>query len=165
RMQWVSDERDEAARQDFVDYISDGGFTPDQLVYAAAARSGNRGKKFSMVAALGVDRMLVTRTVEGAFNSLSFYDFVTDDLSPFLEPYPGKNSVIVMDNCVLLVFIPARCPEFNAIEGAFGWTKRMLAAEADLFAEFEPGEAIGYVAMQIGPKLARVLFRYAGWNI
>ncbi|TKA51273.1 hypothetical protein B0A53_05576 [Rhodotorula sp. CCFEE 5036] len=159
RMQWVSDERDEAARQDFVDYISDGGFTPDQLVYAAAARSGNRGKKFSMVAALGVDRMLVTRTVEGAFNSLSFYDFVTDDLSPFLEPYPGKNSVIVMDNCsihksallsstlqalgVLLVFIPARCPEFNAIEGAFGWTKRMLAAEADLFAEFEPGEAIG----------------------
>lgn len=47
---------------------------------AAAARSGNRGKKFSMVAALGVDRMLVTRTVEGAFNSLSFYDFVTDDL-------------------------------------------------------------------------------------
>ena len=103
RMQWVSDERDEAARQDFVDYISDGGFTPDQLVYvdetahdrtdfsrgygwslkgtqAAAARSGNRGKKFLMVAALGIDGMLVTRTVEGAFNSSSFYDFVPDDL-------------------------------------------------------------------------------------
>lgn len=44
------------------------------------ARSGNRGKKFLMVAALGIDGMLVTRTVEGAFNSSSFYDFVPDDL-------------------------------------------------------------------------------------
>lgn len=92
--------------------------------------------------------------------------------SPFLEPYPGKNSVIVMNNCsihesallsltlqalgefdalsipflrvaglmsvfrtriagVLLVFIPARCPEFNAIEGAFGWSECAEFASSD----------------------------------
>ena len=34
---------------------------------------------------------------------------------------------------VLLVFIPARCPEFNAIEGAFGWSECAEFASSDAF--------------------------------
>lgn len=41
--------------------------------------------------------MLHVKIVEGSFTSALFYKFI-DGLLDHMEPFPGNNSVIVMDN-------------------------------------------------------------------
>ncbi|KZP11984.1 hypothetical protein FIBSPDRAFT_679679, partial [Athelia psychrophila] len=54
--------------------------------------------RYSVLPALTIDGYAAVRVVEGSVDSVEFFDFVLNDL-PIMNPYPGPNSVIILDNC------------------------------------------------------------------
>jgi transposase len=73
---------------------------------------------------------------QGSINSERFDEFVIEYVLPLCTPFPGRNSVLVMDNAsihkseqlvkacyqagVLLQYIPPYSPDFNPIKESFG---------------------------------------------
>ncbi len=53
---------------------------------------------FSILPALSLDGFLFASIVEGSYNAALFAEFV-ETLLEHMNPFPGPNSVIVMDNC------------------------------------------------------------------
>jgi hypothetical protein len=53
---------------------------------------------YSVLPALSLDGILDVSIIAGSFNNLSFAEFI-DGLLNQMNPFPGPNSVIVMDNC------------------------------------------------------------------
>jgi len=53
---------------------------------------------YSLLPALSLDGILCLDIIEGSFNAVRFSQFI-DGLLYVMNPYPGPNSVIVMDNC------------------------------------------------------------------
>ena len=51
-----------------------------------------------MLPALSLDGILTVKIVEGSFTTERFEEFI-DGLLDHMTPFPGPNSVIVMDNC------------------------------------------------------------------
>lgn len=54
--------------------------------------------KYSMLPALSLDGIIWLNIVEGSFDSDLFFEFINGLLDQ-MNPFPQKNSVIVMDNC------------------------------------------------------------------
>ena len=54
--------------------------------------------RFSVLPALSLDGILTVKIVEGSFTTEWFKQFI-DGLLDHMNPFPGPNSVIVMDNC------------------------------------------------------------------
>ena len=54
--------------------------------------------RFSVLPALSLDGILAVKIVEGSFTTELFKNFI-DSLLDHMNPFPGPNSVIVMDNC------------------------------------------------------------------
>lgn len=52
---------------------------------------------YSLLPALSLDGILHVKIVEGSFTAVRFYEFI-EGLLDRMQPFPGKNSVIVMDN-------------------------------------------------------------------
>jgi hypothetical protein len=50
-----------------------------------------------LLPALSLDGILHVKIAEGSFTAARFYEFI-DGLLDHMEPFPRKNSVIVMDN-------------------------------------------------------------------
>lgn len=57
-----------------------------------------RFPRYSILPALSLDGILFHSIVEGSFNGETFHQFV-EELLEYMEPFPGPNSVLVMDNC------------------------------------------------------------------
>ncbi|TFK85593.1 hypothetical protein K466DRAFT_465892, partial [Polyporus arcularius HHB13444] len=55
--------------------------------------------RYSVLPALTVDGILTVRVVRGSVDGAEFYDWVISDLIPKMNPFPGPNSVLVIDNC------------------------------------------------------------------
>jgi transposase len=77
-----------------------------------------RGKRYSIVAALGLDGYVAQRVVEGSVDGEEFFDFIVEEgvrndflliplhlltllQLPQMQPWPADRSVIVMDNCAI----------------------------------------------------------------
>jgi len=164
RLKRIAAERDDAYRADWLHNIT-AHYTAHQLVFLdesskddrtmlrryGRAISGqspvdivslNRGIRYSILPALTVDGYLAVRAVEGSIEGAEFYDFVLNDVLPNMNPFPGPNSVIVLDNCsthktealrelveasgCLLIFLPPYSPDFNPIEESFSCLKKWL---------------------------------------
>ena len=54
--------------------------------------------RYSVLPAICLDGILTVKVLEGSFDSDSFARFI-DGLLCHMNPFPGPNSVIVMDNC------------------------------------------------------------------
>ena len=54
--------------------------------------------RFSVLPALSLDGILAVKIVEGSFTTELFKHFI-DGLLDHMNPFPGPNSVILMDNC------------------------------------------------------------------
>jgi len=54
--------------------------------------------RYSILPALSLDGILSNEIIEGSFTKLTFASFI-DGLLDRMNPFPGPNSVIVMDNC------------------------------------------------------------------
>lgn len=86
---------------------------------ACEVQSFNRSIRYSILPALSVDGILTVRVVRGSVDSVEFYDWVLKDLVsssyacrgslltlhlpvsqlPKMNPFPGPNSVLIIDNC------------------------------------------------------------------
>jgi len=101
-----------------------------------------RGKKYSSVAAMCSQGLLSYHTRRGAFNSVSFTEFIETFVVPEMFQFPGPKSVIVLDNAnihsvvalkriaktyhVKFLFLPPYSPKFNPIELVFSKVKKRL---------------------------------------
>lgn len=54
--------------------------------------------RYSILPALSLDGILAVDIIEGSFTTTKFARFI-DGLLDQMNPYPGPNSVIIMDNC------------------------------------------------------------------
>ncbi|KAG9023998.1 hypothetical protein FS837_005544, partial [Tulasnella sp. UAMH 9824] len=100
---------------------------------------------YSLLPALSLEGIIYSQITEGSFNGETFFDFIANLLDR-MEPYPGRNSVLVMDNCAIhkvdgiqqlveergvrLVYLPLYSPDFNPIELAFSSIKAHLRQNA-----------------------------------
>ena len=54
--------------------------------------------RYSILPGLSLDGILAVDIIEGSFTSKKFARFI-DSLFDQMNPFPGPNSVIIMDNC------------------------------------------------------------------
>lgn len=100
--------------------------------------------RWSILPAYTIDGYIATVLFQGSINTMRFEDFVIDFVLSRCTPFPGRNSVLVMDNCsihrleviatacaragVLIRFLPPYSPDFNPIEYSFhdlkAWIRR-----------------------------------------
>lgn len=60
---------------------------------------------YSILPAMSMNGILCVDIIEGSYNKLLFAKFI-DGLLDRMNPFPGPNSVIIMDNCRI-----HKCPE------------------------------------------------------
>ena len=86
-----------------------------------------------------VEDAVAYEVVYGAVNEDIFNEFVASELLPHVEPYPGKHSIIMIDNCkfhhnvdlqemvdasgAILLFLPSYKPNWNLSEFWFNGIK------------------------------------------
>ena len=69
-----------------------------QLFSLSIQLEAHSSSRYSILPAMSMDGILSVDIVEGSFDSMKFAHFI-DGLLDRMSPYPGPNSVIVMDNC------------------------------------------------------------------
>ncbi|KAI7944986.1 hypothetical protein MJO28_000038 [Puccinia striiformis f. sp. tritici] len=136
--------------------------------------------RISVLPAVCLDGMLAVMAQEGIMVRLDIEYFLEEVLMPQMNPFPGRNSVLVLDNApihhggriaeiceaarVLLVYLPPYSPDLNPIEKVFSVLKNQLkrhriltgtGADADIITEF--------LGTFISPRLMAGLFRGSGY--
>jgi transposase len=124
---------------------------PVELVY-----SFKRSERWSLLPAMTVDGYLSYMIFQGSITSGIMEHFLEFEVLPHCNPYPGRNSVIVLDNAsihrsvrvrelcgragVVLEYLPPYSPDYNPIEKSFkqlkSWIKRN-ARQMELFNGFD----------------------------
>jgi hypothetical protein len=107
-----------------------------------------RGVGYSVLPALTIDGFLSAEVVAGSFKKATFEHFILTEVVPFMNPYPGKNSILVMDNCRIhksrflarilrdmgmrVLFLPPYSPDYNPIEEAFSAYKSWIRRQGNM---------------------------------
>jgi len=145
-----------------------------------------RGRRYSILPALSLDGILDVAVIEGAVNGDVFIEFIKG-LTLEMNPWPEKNSVLVMDNVkfhlkdevhelleergIHVVYLPPYSPDLNPIETAFSCTKAWIRrhnnqVRAAMEAE-DPNEGISTLTMAViescTPAKALEWFRDSGY--
>ena len=111
------------------------GVTPQQTARL------QRGERHQILPAYSQDGVVYARVFTGSTDTLVFEEYI-QELLKHCNPYPGKNSVIVMDNApihqsaridelceqagVKRVFLSPYSPDLNPVEGFFAQLKRYV---------------------------------------
>lgn len=85
---------------------------------------------------------------QGSTNAERYAQFIRDLLVPAMQPYPGRNCIVVHDNASFhnnaevrqlvqnaagaFLPLPTYSPDFNPIELFFGWMKKWLRRHRDV---------------------------------
>ncbi|KAF7337735.1 DDE family endonuclease [Mycena sanguinolenta] len=141
---------------------------------------------YSVLPAISLDGILWVDIVEGSFNSESFEQFI-DGLLDRMNPFPGPNSVIVMDNCKIhkgenirqmieargmrCLYLPPYSPDYNPMEPGFSKMKAHMRREGHRFrsATESSDEKAAVLAelhkavFSITPQDAQGWFRHSGY--
>ncbi|KAG8945188.1 hypothetical protein FRC04_001167 [Tulasnella sp. 424] len=138
-----------------------------------------RGTRYSMLPALSLDGILHASIIPRSFTGNSFRIFV-DGLLDEMNPYPGPNSVIIMDNASIhkgpglremieergmrLLYLPPYSPDLNPIEEAFSSIKAWIRRNHDYVLSEMTGEAICDPYRVLGEGVFSVTTeKAAGW--
>ncbi len=62
------------------------------------AQPARMRENYSILPALSMDGYIACKAYKGGVNQKTFNAFIRDDVLPFCTPFPGPNSVIIMDN-------------------------------------------------------------------
>ncbi|KZP18180.1 hypothetical protein FIBSPDRAFT_683360, partial [Athelia psychrophila] len=57
--------------------------------------------RYSVLPALSLDGIIAMDIFPGSVNRERYLHFLREQLAPLLNPYPGKRSVVIMDNCAI----------------------------------------------------------------
>ena len=99
---------------------------------------------------------------------------------PHVKPFPGKRSVIIMDNAsihhcpellplvnaagAILLYTPPYCFDCTPLDnGAFGWVKRYLQKHAGTFEHVDLDLVLDKAFRRVRPRHARCFFRNCGY--
>ena len=114
-----------------------------------------RGEHVSVIAAISTKGLLDVKICRGGVDSDTFYDFINDNLLPFLYPFEDNNpqSVVILDNCkihhayetvhtiqecgALVHFLPPYSPDLNPIENIFSKVKTTLKEQETFYPELD----------------------------
>ena len=105
----------------------------------------SRGRSWSVLPTYTTDRYLpCTGIREGWYTGDTFLQWVSDELLPLCNPFPGPRSVIIMDNASIhcnarveelvrghgceIRYLPPYSPDFNPIELSFSVLKAWIRA-------------------------------------
>jgi hypothetical protein len=84
----------------------------------------SRGKRLSILAALGTNGFLAWKTTDGTFTREKFHDAMLEKIIRLLNPWPLPRSIVEMDNAKIhtypeLQYIIHQCGART--EGCMGW--------------------------------------------
>jgi transposase len=143
--------------------------------------SAKRSERWSLLPAMDVDGYIDHMVFQGAITAELMEEFVANKVLPYCTPWPGKRSVIVLDNAsihrsarladlcaeagVIIEFLPPYSPDMNPIEQTFKalktWIRRHYqGAEAYDGFEYFLEEAVQCVCYG---NSAGNFFRFCGW--
>ncbi|KAF6752744.1 hypothetical protein DFP72DRAFT_1069926 [Ephemerocybe angulata] len=54
-----------------------------------------------MLPALSTEGMIALNIFEGSVTKERFFQFIDEQIAPQLTPYPGPQSVVILDNCTI----------------------------------------------------------------
>ncbi len=105
---------------------------------ARGEKPQKRGKNISLIAALSLEKVIVSRNIYGAVDGITFEAFIVRDLVPLL----WKDACVVMDNAKIhlgemiresienvgakLIYLSSYSPEFSPIENFWSKVKAIL---------------------------------------
>ncbi len=133
-------------------------------------------RTLTVLAALTMDGVLASMTIESPTDGDIFLAFLEQVLAPHLEP----GHVVILDNLgahkvegvrplienrgAQLLYLPPYSPDFNPIEQAWSKLKQLLRGmKARLLDLLEP--ALAQALAAITPENARAYFRHCGYGI
>lgn len=105
------------------------------------SRSRNTGKRYTCVGSINIDGYLYAELIPGGLNNQTFHRILHDHIFPRMNPYPYKNSVLILDNCrahnicvqtvfdeygIVILFLPPYSPFLNPIERVFSAMKARI---------------------------------------
>lgn len=132
-----------------------------------------RGTRFHILPAISVDGIIDLLVYKGQSNKEGFVAWVKDCVLPKMNPFPDRNSILVMDNAswhhgdeitkacfdagVLLWYLPPYSPDLNPIEAMFRDIKAYMRREykkykGDGMTEAEFKEFLYNCAMEVGGR-------------
>ncbi|KAI7960205.1 hypothetical protein MJO29_005273 [Puccinia striiformis f. sp. tritici] len=137
--------------------------------------------RISVLPAVSLDGMLAVMAHEGSMRRLDIEYFLEEVLMPQMNPFPGPNSVLVLDNAaihhngrvaeiceaanVLLVYLPPYSPDFNPIEKVFSVLKSKLKRHRVLTGTDADAEIIrNFLGTFVNPGLMSRLFLGSGYS-
>jgi len=139
-------------------------------VPARVISSAKRTKKWSILPVYTYHGFVAWEVIHGSYNSELFVDFLRLKVLPLTTPYPGRNSVLIMDNArihhhaevsalcreagIILAYLPPYSPDLNPIEEAFAELKAWFKKNYKL-AEIVPFKdflALGLNTVKDGAK-------------
>ena len=107
-----------------------------------------RGTRVSAMAAMTADGVLAYDLTTGSVTAEKFFDFLRGSAIPNMQPFPGQNSILVLDNCSIhhahdvetllyslgipVLFLPPYSPDYNPIEELFSFVKSYLKRHDDI---------------------------------
>jgi hypothetical protein len=182
-------------------------YTPDQLVFVDESasnertaerkfgwsmrgdpcrvrRSNKRSKRWSILPAITIQGYVAWEIYQDSFTTARFNAFIKQDVLPWMQPFPGICSVLIMDNhsihrsdeltqmCeeagVILKYLPPYSPDFNPIEQSFGqmkaWMRKHQRLATLLHGDFET--FIRQAIKRVGRgKTAEGHFRACGYTM
>lgn len=105
---------------------------------ARGEKPQKRGKNISLIVALSLEKVIVSRNIYGAVDGITFEAFIVRDLVPLL----WKDACVVMDNAKIhlgemiresienvgakLIYLSSYSPEFSSIENFWSKVKAIL---------------------------------------
>ena len=112
-----------------------------------------RGTRVSAITGMCSEDVLGYELTTGTVNGDKFFDYVRGQLIPSMHPFPGDQSILVMDNCrvhhteqlidlaqnagILLLFLPPYSPDFNPVEELFSYLKYYLKQHDEVIQALE----------------------------
>lgn len=151
------------------------GWAPRPQRVSEAVPAGH-WRTLTVLAALTLDGMLASMTIESPTDGDVFLAFLEQVLGPKLEP----GHIVVLDNLgahkvegvraliesrgAQLLYLPPYSPDFNPIEQAWSKLKQLLrAAKARMLDQLEP--AIARAIDAITPQNAKAFFHHCGYGV
>lgn len=107
-----------------------------------------RGTRYNAIVAINCYGVVAYTVFVGTTNGERYLEFIRNLLVPSIQPYPGRNCIVVHDNANFhrgapvrtavqnaggaLLPLPAYSPDFMPIEFFFGWMKKWLRRHRDI---------------------------------
>jgi len=136
--------------------------------------------KFNIIPAVALSGLVVVMVQQENVIRFDFEFFLERFLLPYMNPFPGPRSVIILDNASFhhggrieslveekgcrLIYLPAYSPDFNPIEKGFSVLKSSLRRYAEMDGGPGDGDVIeAFVGFTFTSQLMHSLFRGCGY--